>query len=68
MKWFVSYKRFDPDTVSGYKIVITETYTSFDEIEINALERNLRQAIGSGIITESEPTGAEGSEKDEGDG
>lgn len=54
MKCFTTYARSAPDTVSGYKIVITQTYTSFDVAEMNALEQTLQQTIGSGIMVESE--------------
>lgn len=56
MKCFTFYSKCNPDTISGYKIVVTQTYTTFDEAEINQLDKHLRQTIGSGTMTEFKHT------------
>lgn len=59
MKCFTSYARYNPDSVKGHTIVVTQAYTTFDEQEINALEEHLRQTIGSGIMTEYKQEGSD---------
>lgn len=48
------YRRLDPDTVTGEQIVVVTTYSSFNKEEIDALEKELKETIGSGVIWESE--------------
>ena len=52
MTCLTQYQRYDPDTVSGHKIVVTQTYSSYNEHEIDKLEETLRNTIGLGLITE----------------
>lgn len=52
MKVHTSFKRTEPDTISGESIVLTTVYSSFDSTEIDKLEEQFRQRIGSGIIGE----------------
>ena len=52
MTCFTQYQRYDPDSVSGHKIVITQTYMSYNEHEIDKLEEVLRETIGSGLVAE----------------
>ena len=57
MKCFISYATFNPDTVLGHRIVVTQTYTTFDEDEAKTLENRLMQTIKSGIMTEFDMKG-----------
>lgn len=52
MTCFTQYQRYDPDSVSGHKIVVTQTYSSYNEHEIDKLEETLRNTIGCGLIAE----------------
>lgn len=52
MKVHTSFKRTEPDTISGESIVLTTVYSSFDSTEIDKLEEQFRKNIGSGIIGE----------------
>lgn len=52
MKVHTSFKRMEPDTISGESIVLTTVYSSFDSAEIDKLEEQFRKRIGSGIIGE----------------
>lgn len=36
-------KRLKPDTIMGYSVQITHTYTSFDKAEIDSIEEQMRQ-------------------------
>ena len=49
MECFTQYTRSNPDTVNGYKIIVTQTYTSFNEKDIDMLEEQFKQSIGNGI-------------------
>lgn len=50
MKCTSRYERKNPDTIGGYQIVVTNIYSSFDEREIDTLEKTLKASIGSGIV------------------
>lgn len=52
MTSFTQFQRCEPDTISGEKIILTQTFSSFDKQEIDRLEKMLRETIGSGRITE----------------
>ena len=54
MKLQAKYKRHLPDTILGEKIEVTYIYSSFDGREIDAVEEQLKQTIGDGIIGEVE--------------
>lgn len=54
MKLQVHYKRHDPDTILGEKLEVTYVYSSFDSREIDAVEDQMREKIGDGIIGEVE--------------
>lgn len=41
MKIYQSWKRNEPDTVTGYSITITVTCSSFDESEIDDLQKKM---------------------------
>ena len=63
MKCFTSYARFNPDTLNGETLIVTQRYTTFDKDEMDAYENNvIRPQIGSGVILEFEPQ--ERSDKD----
>lgn len=60
MKCFTSYARFNADTINGETLVVTQRYTTFDSIEMDAFEDGvIRPRIGSGVVTEFEPYKAE---------
>lgn len=50
MKMFTTYKRNNPDTINGESITVTTVYSSYNEKEIDELENQLRNSIGSGLI------------------
>lgn len=52
MKCLITYSRFNADTISGERIIVTQTYSTFDSEEMDRLEDYLRQSIASGIMTE----------------
>ena len=60
MKCFTSYTRYEPDTVNGHKLVISHIYTTFNQQEMDAWEKECKECIGSGIMTDFE----EGSEQE----
>ena len=49
MKCFTSYERYNPNTVRGETIVVTQVYSSFDKKEMDILENDLRLSIGDGV-------------------
>ena len=53
MRNFISYSKPKLDTVNGYKIAVTYTYSSFDKEEIAELEKYLKDKIGDGLLIES---------------
>ena len=53
MRSFISYSTPRPDTILGYKVAITYTYSSFDKEEIEELEKYLKDKIGDGLLIES---------------
>ena len=54
MKLQVNYKRHLPDTILGEKLEVTYIYSSFDGREVDAMEEQVRKAIGDGLIGEME--------------
>lgn len=54
MKCFTSWQRYEPDTTTGHKIILTQTFTSFDEKEINELESMLKENVKDGMLTDYE--------------
>ena len=54
MKIQVKYKRHLPDTILGEKLEVTYVYSSFDGREVDAMEEQVRKAIGDGLIGEVE--------------
>lgn len=44
-----NYKRHNPNTAIGHSIEVTIVYSSYDEKDIDNIESDLRQSIGSGI-------------------
>ena len=45
MKIYQSWKRNEPDTVTGYSITVTITYSSFDRNEIDDLQKKMPKGI-----------------------
>ena len=64
MKCFTSYARFNADTINGERLVITQTYTTFDTQEMDAYEDAIRAKIGSGVMTEFIQPKAESEDKE----
>ena len=52
MKCLITYSRLNADTISGERIIVTQTYSTFDSEEMDRLEDYLRGNIASGIMTE----------------
>lgn len=57
MKCFISYQRCNADTISGEILVVSTRYTTFDKQEMDTFEETIKQAIGSGVVTEIEVEG-----------
>ena len=55
MKCFTSYKRCSADTINGESIIVSTRYSTFDKQEMDTFEGNLKQTIGSGVMTEIKP-------------
>lgn len=54
MKCIAQYKREEPDTILGEKIIITQIYSSFNKEEIDKVEQYCKENIGDGLVTELE--------------
>lgn len=52
MRILTQYKREKPDTISGEKISIIQTYSSFNKEEIDKLEQDCKERIGFGLVAE----------------
>ena len=52
MKCFIGYSRLNTDTISGERIIVTQTYSTFDTAEMDRFEDYLRKNIASGISVE----------------
>ena len=50
MNIFTTYKRLMPTTVNGDAIAITTVYSSFNPAEIDELEQQCRDTIGTGVL------------------
>lgn len=51
MKVATTFERLMPTTADGHMIKVTTYYSSFDKSEIDKLQEDLRDAIGSGIVS-----------------
>ena len=51
MKVATTFERLMPTTADGHILKITTYYSSFDKAEIDKLQEDLRDAIGSGIVS-----------------
>ena len=54
MKVSISWRRDKPDSVNGEKLIVTQTYSSFNQAEINSMERTLQLQYGNGVVAEYE--------------
>lgn len=52
MKVSISWRRDKPDTTNGEKLIVTQTYSSFNQAEINAMEQTLQLQYGNGVVAE----------------
>lgn len=50
MKVHTQFQILEPDTISGNRVQVVTTYSSFDEEEINIIADKFRDEIGAGII------------------
>ena len=50
MKVHTQFRVLEPDTITGYRVQVITTYSSFDEAEINIIADKFRNEIGAGII------------------
>ena len=57
MKQVVTWRRLEPNTISGEGIEVTTTITSFDKKEINALAEVYKKTIGYGVYMGDESEG-----------
>ena len=51
MKVATTFERLMPTTADGHIIKVTTYYSSWDKAEIDKLQEDLRNAIGSGIVS-----------------
>lgn len=59
MKCFTSYQRLTADTISGEQIIVRIRYSTFDKQEMDTFEKIIKQAIGSGVVTEIKVEGSD---------
>lgn len=52
MKVSISWHRDNPDTANGSKLVVTQVYSSWNQAEIDAMEKTLQLQYGSGVVAE----------------
>ena len=50
MSKMVQYRRNEADTVAGYSITITTTYSSFRQEEIDAIEKWCKENVSYAIL------------------
>ena len=55
MKVTTTFERLMPTTADGQIIKVTTYYSSWDKSEIDKLQEDLRNTIGSGVVTEFVP-------------
>ena len=55
MKVATTFERLMPTTADGHIIKVTTYYSSFDKLEIDKLQEDLRKTIGAGVVTEFAP-------------
>ena len=46
MKVTVSWRRGEPDTHSGHKLIVTQIYSSYDVTEIEGVAESMRRTYG----------------------
>ncbi len=51
MKVSTTFERLMPTTTDGHIIKISTCYSSFDKNEIDKLQEDLRNTIGTGIVS-----------------
>lgn len=64
MKCHIDFSRLNADTISGERLIVTYTYSTFDSIEMDKFEEGTRENIGSGITLEFEPYAMKHADKD----
>jgi hypothetical protein len=52
MKITTTYRRTNPSSIAGDTIVVTTTYSSFNQQEIDDLEEKLKAQVGYCLIQE----------------
>lgn len=52
MKKTVIYERLMPTTMDGHIIKVSTYFSSFDKSEIDKLQEQLKDIIGSGLVSE----------------
>ena len=52
MKVTISWHRDKPDTVNGDKLIVTQVYSSWNQSEIDAMEKTMQLQYGSGTVVE----------------
>lgn len=50
MKVSISWRRDKPDTANGEKLIVTQVYSSWNQSEIDAMEKTLQLQCGSGMV------------------
>ena len=48
-------ERLEPDSANGHQMKVIFHYSSFDEREIDYMEKAMRSQIGDGVISEYNP-------------
>lgn len=54
MKITTTYRRTNPSSIAGDTIVVTTTYSSFNQQEIDDLEEKLKENVGYCLVLEGE--------------
>lgn len=55
MKVATTFERLTPTTADGHIIKISTYYSSYDKAEIDKLQKDLQNTIGTGLVTEFIP-------------
>ena len=49
MKCLITYERLNPTTTQGHMIKVTHLFSSYNQKEINDLEKKLEKSISAGL-------------------
>ena len=49
MNTVITWRRLEPDTIDGEKIIVETVFSSFDKKEIDAIQREFENVYGGGV-------------------